>query len=156
MLTLCIPATTEAAEIAAAALLRLVCWADPVGGFAATLAPTDEARAIVLGAVVPPAAGADTALAAAMVGNAAADGTDAALVGAAAVGGVGTRVALGLAGSSKVGTGNTGFVAARPVPDGPPDPVFRRGVPPLAPAAALKACSTICCCRARTSLPLVT
>ena len=73
----------------------------------------------------------------------------------AAAGGGGTSVGVVLAGSSKVGTGKTGFEAALPVPDGPPPPTRLRGATPPA-ADALKACCTICCCRAKTSRPLVT
>lgn len=71
--------------------------------------------------------------------------------------GVGTNEDVELlAGSSYEGGGNTGLDDAFPVPDGPPPPVRRRGVEPAAPLAALNACCTICCWRAKTSLPLVT
>ena len=62
----------------------------------------------------------------------------------------------GFAGSSYVGAGKTGAALLRPVPDGPPPPALRLGCPPDVPLDALSAWATICCWRARTSLPLVT
>ena len=118
--------------------------------------PTEAARAIVLGAAewVPEL---DTAalMGGKAVEDAAADTAETERPFAAAEGG-GTKGVGFFAGSSKVGAGNTGWEEARPVPDGPPLPVLRRGAPPAAPLAALRACWTICCCRASTSRPDVT
>ncbi len=66
-------------------------------------------------------------------------------------GGGATRLVIDddLLGSSYVGGGKTGELGTFPVPDGPPHPTRRRAVGPLDAAAS-------CCCRANTSLPLVT
>ena len=69
--------------------------------------------------------------------------------------GVGTSAGAGLVGSSNSGGGKTGLEAARPVPEGPPPPILRRGTVPAC-CDALRACCTICCWRASTSRPLVT
>ena len=47
--------------------------------------------------------------------------------------GVGTRAGAGFAGSSNSGAGKTGFEALRPVPEGPPPPILRRGAVPEVP-----------------------
>ena len=141
LLTLCTPATTEAAEIGPEAtgptLLREICAADPIGTFGRpVVAPAEADRAIVVGTGK---VAAETAFAAAIVGNAVVEFTDAERA-VAVPGGGGTSGGVGLAGSSNVGGGNTGLVAARPVPEGPPPPVLRRGALPAAPLAALRAC----------------
>ena len=66
-------------------------------------------------------------------------------------GGGGTKVDWDcLLGSSKTGAGKTGFDVTLPVPEGPPLPTRRLALEPPVAAAA------ICCCRAKTSRPLVT
>jgi hypothetical protein len=68
--------------------------------------------------------------------------------------GGGTKGGEGLLGSSYSGGGRMGFAAALPVPEGPPPPTFFLG---MAPACPKRNCSAkICCCRAKTSRPLVT
>lgn len=66
----------------------------------------------------------------------------------------------GLCGSSNVGGGKTGELGALPVPDGPPPPTRRLTPLDLPPLGASKAPEpeeiTNCCCRAKSSRPLVT
>mmetsp|Transcript_63507 Transcript_63507/g.125088 ORF Transcript_63507/g.125088 Transcript_63507/m.125088 type:complete len:292 (-) Transcript_63507:534-1409(-) len=148
LLILCTPATTEAAEIVPGTL-----WPTPLreGGATVpdgtldtpTLAPVVAARAIVVGAGRFGAA--ETELAAAIVGKVLGEFIDVERAVIEPGGGGGTSGGGCFAGSSNVGGGNTGFVDALPVPDGPPPPVLRRGATPAAPLAALRACCTICC-----------
>ena len=149
------PATTDAADKAAVpgAIPFRAVDATVLSGSDLGVAPTVAARVLIaLGAGKLGAGG--MTFAAVIVGKAAVELTDAER--GTVPGGGGTRGGLCLAGSSKQGGGKIGFAAARPVPDGTPPPTRRRGALPAAAPAALRACSTICCWRARTSRPLVT